>query len=44
MDTIGMTFDGGPTRRAFPDLPNTGVLSALKELLTGTRPQSPSAR
>jgi NADH dehydrogenase len=33
MDTINMTFDSVPTRRAFPDLPNTGMPSALKELL-----------
>jgi hypothetical protein len=34
MDTIDMTFDPAPTRRAFPDLPNTDMPSALKELLT----------
>lgn len=33
MDTIDMTFDPAPTRRGFPDLPNTGMPSALKELL-----------
>jgi uncharacterized protein YbjT (DUF2867 family) len=33
MDTINMTFDPAPTRRAFPDLPNTGMPTALKELL-----------
>ncbi len=33
MDTINMTFDPAPTRRAFPDLPNTDMPSALKELL-----------
>ena len=33
MDTIDMTFDPAPTRRAFPDLPNTDMPSALKGLL-----------
>jgi uncharacterized protein YbjT (DUF2867 family) len=33
MDTIDMSFDPGPTRQAFPDLPNTDMPSALKELL-----------
>jgi uncharacterized protein YbjT (DUF2867 family) len=33
MDTIDMTFDPAPTRRAFPDLPNTDMPAALKELL-----------
>jgi NADH dehydrogenase len=33
MDTINMTFDSAPTRQAFPDLPNTGMPAALKELL-----------
>ena len=33
MDTIDMTFDSTPTRRAFPGLPNTGMPSAIKELL-----------
>ena len=33
MDTINMTFDSAPTRREFPDLPNTRMPSALKELL-----------
>jgi NADH dehydrogenase len=33
MDTLDMTFDSTATRRAFPDLPNTGMPSALKELL-----------
>jgi NADH dehydrogenase len=32
MDTIDMTFDPAPIRRAFPDLPNTDLRSALKEL------------
>jgi NADH dehydrogenase len=33
MDTLDMTFDPTPTRRAFPGLPNTGMPSAIKELL-----------
>ena len=33
MDTIDMTFDPAATRQAFPDLPNTDMPSALKELL-----------
>ena len=33
VDTLDMTFDAGPARRAFADLPNTDVASALKELL-----------
>ena len=33
MDTFDMTFDSTATRRAFPDLPDTGMPSALKELL-----------
>ena len=33
MDTIDMTFDPSPTRLAFPDLPNTDMPTALKELL-----------
>jgi len=33
MDTIDMTFDPTPTRRAFPGLPDTGMPSAIKELL-----------
>jgi len=28
-----MTFDPAPARRAFPDLPNTGMPAAIKELL-----------
>jgi uncharacterized protein YbjT (DUF2867 family) len=34
MDTIDMTFDPAPARQAFPDLPDTDMPSALKELLT----------
>ena len=33
MDTLDMTFDPTPTRRAFPELPNTDFPSAIKELL-----------
>jgi hypothetical protein len=33
MDTIDMTFDPAPARRAFPHLPNTDMPAALKELL-----------
>ncbi len=33
MDTVDMTFDPTATRQAFPDLPNTDMPSALKELL-----------
>ncbi len=33
MDTLDMTFNPAPARQAFPDLPETGIRSALKELL-----------
>jgi NADH dehydrogenase len=33
MDTLDMTFDPAPTRRAFPDLPQTGIRQALNDLL-----------
>jgi NADH dehydrogenase len=33
MDILDMTFDSSATRGAFPDLPNTGIRPALKELL-----------
>jgi uncharacterized protein YbjT (DUF2867 family) len=33
MDTIDMRFDPAATRRAFPNLPNTSIHSALKSLL-----------
>ena len=36
MDTLGVTFDPTPTRRAFPDLPETGIRAAPKDLLEGT--------
>ena len=32
MDTLDMTFDPTPTRRAFPDLPETDIRLALKHL------------
>ena len=35
MDTLDMTFDPIPIRRAFPGLPETGICLALKELLEG---------
>ena len=37
MDTHDLTFDPTPTRRAFPDLPDTGIRLALKDLLKGKR-------
>ena len=33
MDTLDMTFDSAATRQAFPDLPSTGIPSALEQLL-----------
>lgn len=33
MDTIDMSFDSAPTRPAFPDVPETDMATALKELL-----------
>jgi hypothetical protein len=33
MDTLDLTFDPAATRRAVQGLPNTGIRSALKELL-----------
>ena len=33
MDTIDMTFDPALARRAVPGLPDTGMPSAIKELL-----------
>jgi uncharacterized protein YbjT (DUF2867 family) len=32
MDTLDMTFDPTPARRAFPDLPETGIHLVLKDL------------
>jgi uncharacterized protein YbjT (DUF2867 family) len=37
MDTLDMTFDPAPTRRAFPDLPETDIRVALKDLLEDKR-------
>jgi uncharacterized protein YbjT (DUF2867 family) len=37
MDTLDMRFDPTPTRRAFPDLPQTGIRLALKDLLEDPR-------
>jgi len=37
MDTLDMTFDPTPARRAFPDLPETGIGPALKDLLEDER-------
>ena len=33
MDTVDMSFDPAPARRAFPDLPETDIRTALKDLL-----------
>jgi len=33
MDTLDMTFDPAPARRAFPGLPNTDMAAAIRELL-----------
>ncbi|MBV9095179.1 MAG: SDR family oxidoreductase [Streptosporangiaceae bacterium] len=37
MDTLDMTYDPTPTRQAFPDLPETDIRLALKDLLEGDR-------
>ncbi len=37
MDTLDMTFDPAPTRRAFPDLPETDVHLAVKDQLEDAR-------
>ena len=37
MDTLDMTFDPTPARRAFPDLPETDIRLALKDLLERDR-------
>jgi uncharacterized protein YbjT (DUF2867 family) len=34
MDTCDMTFDALPTRRAFPDLPKTDLVSAIEQYVT----------
>jgi hypothetical protein len=41
LDTIDMSFDPGPARREFPDLPETGVREALKKLLDRQAPAKP---
>ena len=37
MDTLDMTFDPTPTRRAFPDQPQADIRLALKDLLEEKR-------
>ena len=41
LDTTDMSFDPGPVRREFPDLPETGVREALKTLLDRQAPAKP---
>jgi hypothetical protein len=41
LDTIDMSFDPGPARREFPDLPETRVREALKKLLDRQEPAKP---
>jgi len=41
VDTIDMSFDPGPVRREFPDLPETSVREALKKLLERHAPAKP---
>jgi NADH dehydrogenase len=41
LDTTDMSFDPGPVRREFPDLPETGVREALKQLLDRQAPAKP---
>jgi uncharacterized protein YbjT (DUF2867 family) len=41
LDTTDMSFDPGPARREFPDLPETGVREALKKLLDRQAPAKP---
>jgi hypothetical protein len=41
LDTIDMSFDPGPARREFPDLPETSVREALKKLLDRQAPAKP---
>jgi NADH dehydrogenase len=38
LDTIDLSFDPGPVRREFPDLPETGVREALQKLLDRQAP------
>jgi NADH dehydrogenase len=41
VDTIDMSFDPGPVRREFPDLPETSVREALQKLLDRQAPAKP---
>jgi uncharacterized protein YbjT (DUF2867 family) len=41
LDTIDMSFDPGPARRQFPDVPETSVREALKKLLDRQAPAKP---
>ena len=41
LDTTDMSFDPGPARREFPDLPETSVREALKMLLDREAPTNP---
>jgi NADH dehydrogenase len=41
LDTIDMSFDSGPARREFPDVPETSVREALKKLLDRQAPAKP---
>ena len=41
LDTTDMSFDPGPVRREFPDLPQTSVREALKKLLDRQAPAKP---
>jgi NADH dehydrogenase len=41
LDTLDMSFDPGPVRREFPDVPETSVREALKKLLDRQAPAKP---
>ncbi len=41
MDTCDMTFDSGPTRRAFPSLPSTPLAGVLERYVAVHRPAAP---
>jgi hypothetical protein len=41
LDTTDMSFDAGPARREFPNLPQAGVREALKKLLDRQAPAKP---
>lgn len=41
LDTIDMSFDPGPARREFPDVPETSVREALNKLLDRQAPAKP---